>query len=620
MKKLYFIFGLLLFIAPHAHAACTGSSPNWTTTPDAASVQTCLNNASSGDTINVTAGGGTATWTTLVSTSTPVTMVFPDICTGSGDPYGSTSGVITCSSNLLITMASSAGQLQLNGCGSRITGMNWTNSYQQTAGGVQMSTAAWTPSACFRLDHSHYTVSSLSTELGFLGANAYGLLDHNLCTDSATSGASGICWLLNGDGNTNGYQNWIDATNPGTNQAWYMEQNECTSANPSTPYGCYDSHNGGKIVARFNYMPGMPIGLTHGTDSGSARSAVLNEIYFNTVTNALSVNQGIFSTRGGTALVFNNVATGSGWQSILLSDYRVSCYGQTGGGCTNQTPAWGAANTGLNWTPVSNVITSANALTNTLNAAAYQTSHSYAAHSVALDSNGGPCNIYTVAGGTTGGSAPACPSTNGTVTDSGGVVWIQVGGSTSASPAPGTADGFCAVNPDTTCAANSTCNALSGGDTCSRYFDANGGVYPFRDQPGRVHNQVLYPSYEWLNSGAGLPSPVFATDAGAGTVAANRDYYDYNGSFTGAAGVGSGTFAAMPVHGVGACCTAGVAYWCTNCGSWNVSGNGQGNGVLYQSNGSAWSVLYTPYTYPDPQQGVAATSTLSGFKGTGVIY
>lgn len=72
-------------------------------------------------------------------------------------------------------------------------------------------------------------------------------------------------------------------------------------------------------------------------------------------------------------------------------------------------------------------------------------------------------------------------------------------------------------------------------------MDNAGGTYPFRDQPGRIHNQVLAPNYEWLNTGAGLPSPVLTTDSGtASVIVANRDYYDYTSSFTGATGTGSG--------------------------------------------------------------------------------
>src|SRR5882757_4068685 len=47
--------------------ACTGASPTWTSTVDQASVATCVSNAVTGDTINISAG--TATWTTGVTIS-----------------------------------------------------------------------------------------------------------------------------------------------------------------------------------------------------------------------------------------------------------------------------------------------------------------------------------------------------------------------------------------------------------------------------------------------------------------------------------------------------------------------------------------------------------------------
>ena len=56
MKRLL----LLLLIATSTRAACTGSSPTWTTTPDSASVQTCITNATAGDTINISSGS--ASW------------------------------------------------------------------------------------------------------------------------------------------------------------------------------------------------------------------------------------------------------------------------------------------------------------------------------------------------------------------------------------------------------------------------------------------------------------------------------------------------------------------------------------------------------------------------------
>src|SRR5271166_892953 len=60
MKSL--LFGLLLgcVLVNTGFAACTGSSPTWTSTPDQTSVSSCISRASVGDTINVSAGS--ATW------------------------------------------------------------------------------------------------------------------------------------------------------------------------------------------------------------------------------------------------------------------------------------------------------------------------------------------------------------------------------------------------------------------------------------------------------------------------------------------------------------------------------------------------------------------------------
>jgi hypothetical protein len=86
-------------------------------------------------------------------------------------------------------------------------------------------------------------------------------------------------------------------------------------------------------------------------------------------------------------------------------------------------------------------------------------------------------------------------------------------------------------------------------------------------------------------------------------IQANRDYYNYTASFTGASGVGVGLLANRPAN-----CTAGVAYWATDQGHWNQTGIG-GQGVLYKCTApNTWTLYYTPYTYPDPLQGVSDTT------------
>lgn len=73
MKRLLLALPLLLLCAS-AYGACTGSAPTWTSTPDAASVQTCINSAIAGDTINVSAGS--VSWGTgaLVTLNKAITL------------------------------------------------------------------------------------------------------------------------------------------------------------------------------------------------------------------------------------------------------------------------------------------------------------------------------------------------------------------------------------------------------------------------------------------------------------------------------------------------------------------------------------------------------------------
>jgi hypothetical protein len=99
-------------------------------------------------------------------------------------------------------------------------------------------------------------------------------------------------------------------------------------------------------------------------------------------------------------------------------------------------------------------------------------------------------------------------------------------------------------------------------------------------QPCAWPRQALEPVYEWLNT---TPFPVFTVYEGD-VIQANRDYYAYTASFTGASGVGSGLLANRP-----ATCTPKVAYWATD------------SRTLYQCTAAnTWTSYYTPYTYPHP--------------------
>lgn len=139
--------------------------------------------------------------------------------------------------------------------------------------------------------------------------------------------------------------------------------------------------------------------------------------------------------------------------------------------------------------------------------------------------------------------------------------------------------------------------------------------YPCRYQPGRKAGNLLSPMYAWdnkwsdtleevpINVEDNWPGPPLTTTH----VVANRDYYNYTGSFNGTSGVGVGTYANMP-----ATCTpstesgGGPGYWATDVGEWNSSHAGA-DGQLYRCSATnTWTLHYTPYAYPHPLRGLTA--------------
>jgi hypothetical protein len=148
----------------------------------------------------------------------------------------------------------------------------------------------------------------------------------------------------------------------------------------------------------------------------------------------------------------------------------------------------------------------------------------------------------------------------------------------------------------------------------------NGANFPSRvnSTTGTIawSHQYLEPQYFWNNS-IGSATYMLLGDNSVN----NRDYYydqsAQSGSFTGAAGTGSGPLASRPSS-----CTpgAGGTYLTSPTGSYGVAyfatDANSGNGELYVcTSQNTWTGIYQPYTYPHPL--VSGTSTTPPPAGPG---
>ena len=152
--------------------------------------------------------------------------------------------------------------------------------------------------------------------------------------------------------------------------------------------------------------------------------------------------------------------------------------------------------------------------------------------------------------------------------------------------------------------------------------------------PAAPIHEALDPIYEWNDA---FPIGTLSQQVldNAKQTIANRDYYTDNWKGGGLSGPMEQTSPTTPFNGTTACdagsdtyscgvgigilanrptsCTPGVAYWATDQGNWNTSGNAFGQGVLYKcTTTNNWASSYQPYTYPHPLVSGNNTTTSAG--------
>ena len=287
MRILCLTLSLIVLVPGLARAACTGSSPTWTATVDRASVNTCVGNASDGDTINV--GAGSATWSSSITISGKGLTI---LGAGSGATLITTgSFFLEDASNTRI----SGFRFNLNGAGQYLVIINGTLN--------------------FRIDHNIITNPSWDTcvELyNYMSLTVnHGLIDHNTLTNCrlVTFGGAG------GYGAGDNYH-WTLPNPVGTANATYIEDNDFLC--PTTfCVGVADNNHGGSTTFRFNSVQSGQVDL-HGLQGDDQRGSRSLEYYYNAFTNTPDPAYRMGMIRAGTGMVFHNTSDGghfgvNGW-------------------------------------------------------------------------------------------------------------------------------------------------------------------------------------------------------------------------------------------------------------------------------------------------------------------
>lgn len=273
-----------------------------------ADVQAAVNAASDGDFVLVPAGH--CTWTTPLA-ATPAVEVSGKGITIQGAGIGQT----------VITDATGSTWRQtpfwvegLEGHPFRITGFTFTG--QPSAQGIIMVRGTCKN---FRIDHCRF--EDIGGRSIMVSGHTYGVIDHCAFIQPYGQGV----WVGDGRGDPSGSTSWEEAMSYGTADAVFIENS--TFIWGSGGDGAVDCTDGGRYVFRHNVLEGIGPG-NHGMDS-RPRSCLQMEIYDNVFNLASHSVYRAIQSRGGSAVVFNNVINGDEDTyriPIGVSSYRSCCY------------------------------------------------------------------------------------------------------------------------------------------------------------------------------------------------------------------------------------------------------------------------------------------------------
>jgi hypothetical protein len=206
----------------------------------------------------------------------------------------------------------------------RVTGFTFKGMRRgsSTAPGIHVSSG----SRGWRIDHC--TLDATGTRGRGIVAGGSGVIDH--CTFVNTY--QGVAVFGDGD------QSWAAPLSPGTADAVYVES--CVFDYDEPYDGALDAYGGARYVFRHNTVTNTNLGH-HGFDSGNYRSTLSHEIYGNTFLADRARIWCVFRSRGGTGVLFDNVATGDIGAGYLLVNYRTCCMCDDPEHCHTTCSSWG---------------------------------------------------------------------------------------------------------------------------------------------------------------------------------------------------------------------------------------------------------------------------------------
>ncbi len=305
MKKAILLISFLFLLPVGSWAACTGSSPNWMTTPDYTSVASCVSQASSGDTVTISAGS--ATWSSRLTITQGITLK------GNGSTGANKTAITNNYGNGLIYINPSPGwyssQVLI-----RVTALyiNGSTSGNPSRANIYINAKVDGTIAAnkIRIDNNYFELGGRCiTPTGWIT----GVIDHNTFLNCniaiAGYGDGDYAWARMSN---------LAAYGPGTSDFLFIENNtfRLTSDMNQQIYG--NSH-GNKFVVRYNIFDGTSMTEnylaweSHGNWGSivggrpSFRGSPVWEIYENTINMYKSYTSGDW--RGGSLLFYNNIYT-----------------------------------------------------------------------------------------------------------------------------------------------------------------------------------------------------------------------------------------------------------------------------------------------------------------------